>query len=62
MSDSAFLLLFVIVPLLWAVWWLLEDRFHAASRATVVGVLCVAGMLLLIVFMVVALRQGAGAH
>jgi|GEM_PF-6538963 len=59
MSDASVLLLFLVVAVLWALWWLLEDRFHAASRATVVGVLCHAGMVLLVVWMIAALRQGA---
>ena len=60
MSDAAFLLFFLIVPVLWALSWLVEDWLHKAPPAEVAACLLLVGMVALVVWMVVALRQGAG--
>ena len=61
MSDSAFLLFFLIVPVLWALWWLVEDAASRAPLAALAASLLLVGMVAFVVWMVVALRLGAGA-
>jgi hypothetical protein len=60
-SDASFLLLFLAVPLLYALWWLAEDALFRAPAALVAASLLLVAMVALVVWMVVALRDGAGA-
>jgi hypothetical protein len=58
MSDAHVLLLFLLAPLLLALRWLVADRVPAQ---VLLGIALVGGMVLLIVWMVIALRNGAAS-
>lgn len=58
MSDAHVLLLFLLAPILLALRWLVVDR---VPPQILLGIALVGGMVLLIVWMVVALRNGAAA-
>jgi hypothetical protein len=58
MSDERVLLLFLLAPLLLALRWLVADRI---PPQILLAIALVGGMILLIVWMVIALKNGAAA-
>lgn len=59
MSDATFFLWFLVLPILYALWWILRDRLHALSAAAFWAFILLAGMLVLLIRMVAELRSGA---
>ena len=58
MSDARVLLLFLLAPVLLALRWLVADR---VPPQILLGIAVIGGMVLLIVWMVIALRDVAAA-
>lgn len=60
MSDAYLIGLFILAGLYWALRWMAADALHRLDRNTLIGLLMLAGMVVLGIVVVVSLRGDSG--